>query len=121
MVYPRIMTKVIFFVAACALTLGCGDSTSASPASAQSPADDPARFVCAVDSDCMNSCAYGAVNAAWYRRNEASLRECEDGCANQVSGPPRCEQRVCVAYFRDGIGARGGTRRDECTRRTPLR
>jgi hypothetical protein len=113
------MAKVLPFVLA-ALVLGsCADVLPG--ASAQGPESDPGRFRCEVAADCLNSCRYGAVNAAWYHRNEASLRECEDGCANQVSGPPRCEQNVCVAYYGDGIGPRSGTRRDECTRRTPLR
>jgi len=90
----------------------------AAPGSPSSPLRDPHRFDCAADADCKNSCAYGAVNAAWYTRNEGhpEFRECQDGCANQISAPPRCEGGQCVAYQVDPRDPKHVSRRDHCTR-----
>jgi len=88
-----------------ALCSGCRD---------KSP--DETRWKCRIDGDCMNSCALGAVNAHWYRVNESSIPECEDGCANQVAAPPRCVDGSCVAYQRNP--STSVVRRDDfCTRK----
>jgi hypothetical protein len=50
---------------------------------------------CSVDGDCRMSCAYGAVNAAWYD-SASGLSECKDGCAHQ-SNVARCQNGGCVA------------------------
>jgi hypothetical protein len=80
---------------------------------------EPSRFSCKKDADCMNSCHHGAVNVTWYEREEAlpGFIECEDGCANQVSAPPRCEVATCVAYQVDPRDEQRVSRRNECTRR----
>jgi len=117
------------------LVLGCSDSSTPSsqpktprqpPPAAAAPGGnaaasvlkDPHRFDCKVDADCMNSCEYGAVSATWYRAAEATpeLHECEDGCANQISAPPRCEQGGCVAYQVDPHDESVVTKSDYCTR-----
>ena len=77
------------------------------------PGSDPSRFECKSAAYCRNSCAYGAVSSHWYEKNRTRLRECKDGCANQVAGTPRCEDGNCVAYRGDG------TLWPECTRRPP--
>jgi len=98
-------------------------ATAPAPPSAPAPAPanvltDPHRFDCQSDSDCLNSCQHGAVSATWYHRAESSpgFQECEDGCANQISAPPRCEQGGCVAYQRDPHDSSVVTRSDDCTR-----
>ncbi|MCB9564985.1 MAG: hypothetical protein H6708_31760 [Kofleriaceae bacterium] len=84
-------------------------------------AADPARFDCAAAADCVNSCAYGAVSAAWYRAAETApgFQECEDGCANQIAAPPRCEAGQCVAYQVDPHDSRRESPRPSCTRVSP--
>jgi hypothetical protein len=79
---------------------------------------DPHRFDCASDSDCVNSCRYGAVHAGWYARatKAPGFQECEDGCNNQISAPPRCESGGCVAYQRDPRAAHKITPCSFCTR-----
>ena len=67
---------------------------------------------CEAAGDCMNSCAYGAVNKAWYASGPRS--ECKDGCVAEGYEPPRCEAGTCVAY-------RDGNRSPYCTRRPPPR
>ena len=69
------------------------------------------KWDCAEDGDCMNSCKMGAVSKAWYDGQAGTLVECDDGCNNQISGPPRCIDGGCVAF--DNKGAR----RDYCTRK----
>jgi hypothetical protein len=88
-------------------------SATGSAGSAATSVDDT-RFKCATDPECMNSCAYGAVNTAWYAR-QTNLRECQDGCANQIAAPPRCERGTCVAYQVDPSDRNRITRRDDCT------
>lgn len=89
---------------------GCGSEATGAGAAPALPTDG--RWSCATDADCINSCALGAVAGAWYRRHERSFVECDDGCDNQISGPPRCIDGGCVAF--DDQGAR----RDYCTRKT---
>lgn len=60
------------------------------------------RWDCAQDADCQNSCRYGAVSKAWYRAHQKTLVECEDGCANQISGPPKCIDKQCAAFDNKG-------------------
>jgi len=79
--------------------------------------EDETRWKCRADSDCMNSCALGAVNAHWYQVKESSIPECEDGCANQVAAPPRCIDGFCVAYQRDPSSSGVVQRSDFCTRK----
>jgi len=88
------------------------------PAPAAALLEDPRRFDCRADADCLNSCAWGAVSAAWYARaqQEPGFSECKDGCSNQISAPPRCESGGCVAYQRDPRGNAGITPRPSCTR-----
>ncbi|HOX44484.1 MAG TPA: hypothetical protein PK668_12850 [Myxococcota bacterium] len=82
---------------------------------------DPRRFDCRTDADCLNSCAWGAVAFAWYARAEGlpGFSECEDGCSNQVSAPPRCEAGGCVAYQRDPRDETRISPRPACTRVEP--
>lgn len=51
------------------------------------------RFYCAVDSDCKNTCKYGAVNKTWTENDM-----CLDGCASNAIGNPKCIENSCVAY-----------------------
>lgn len=78
---------------------------------------DPARFVCEEAGQCVNSCGYGAVNAAWLARAETQpgFRACKDGCADQLAASPRCEARRCVAYRHDPHDERIVVRHEECT------
>lgn len=61
-------------------------------------------FGCVDDDDCVTSCHWGVLNRAFY---EAKLTagECWDGC--QLSGPSRCEHRVCVSAWVDEGDAGG--------------
>ena len=65
-----------------------------------------ARFDCAEDRDCRNSCKYGAINRTWYRVLGSA---CKDGCEGQNGGAPRCVDRKCAAF------TRAGTPDDSCT------
>lgn len=84
------------------------EQMAARPAAAR-PAG-PDKWACHADADCLNSCKHGAVSRAWYRA-QARLVECLDGCANQISGPPRCVEGSCVAFDHRG------ERREYCTRK----
>ncbi len=64
---------------------------------------------CAVDSDCMASCLYGAVNAGWYAASPRLRGECKDGCA-AAGLEVRCVQGSCATF-------RGETIETACTRR----
>ncbi len=66
----------------------------------------------------MDSCRWGAVNAKWYARAEKApgFPECEDGCANQITSPARCEAGGCVAYQVDPRDESKITKRPYCTR-----
>jgi hypothetical protein len=79
---------------------------------------DPRRFDCTADGDCVNSCAYGAVSSGWYARaqGDPGFSECEDGCSNQISEPPRCEAGGCVAYQHDPQDEAKTSPRPDCTR-----
>ena len=66
--------------------------------------------VCNSDADCLLSCSLGAVNRHWYERR-TNQTECDDGCEGPDSDPPRCEERLCVAY-------RAGKKDGSCTRRS---
>lgn len=93
--------------------------SAAGLARASQALNDPKRFDCRVDTDCLNSCMHGAVNASWYRVAEqlANFPECKDGCANQTSAPPRCQEGGCVAYQSDPRDERVVTKREDCTTR----
>ena len=99
--------------------------TKVAPETAASAAakvlSDPHRFDCKADADCENSCAYGAVSSAWYKRAEQTtgFNECQDGCNNQISEPPRCEAGGCVAYQHDPRDETKITPLPRCTRREP--
>ncbi len=122
------------------LIAGCGDSKVSSNSTTQTPTpapepkapvmnsekaavaaalSDTTRFDCAADADCLNSCEHGAVNANWYRESEKlpGFVECEDGCSNQISAPPRCEGGTCVAYQFDPKDSSTITKSDYCTRK----
>jgi hypothetical protein len=90
-------------------------------APAPPPLRDPHRWDCKVDGDCVNSCRWGAVSAAWYQpaSKRSDFQECEDGCANQVSAPPHCEAGGCVAYVEDPRGSKKLTKASDCTRVEP--
>jgi len=74
----------------------------------QKPQSTADRFDCAVDADCANNCQYGAINTWWDQRIGLG---CEDGCANQITGPARCLSGRCVAFDDKN------QRRDDCTNR----
>ncbi len=85
------MKKFLLFIAFIflILTTGCDKSISE-------------RVTCIQDSDCWNSCQYGAVNKTWYeadRRRTAG--ECLDGCAGVTATEPKCENKKCIAYMRN--------------------
>lgn len=88
------------------------------PAPKPSPLTDPSRWNCTADKDCINSCAAGAVNAAWYAT--ANVPECEDGCDNQVTAAPRCISGSCVAFQEDPHDSdpAKAIRNDYCTHKT---
>jgi hypothetical protein len=71
------------------------------------PGPGPAH-ACTADGDCMVSCLYGAVNAAWYAASPKLRGECKDGCAEGREA--RCVNGACAAF-------RGGMVDAECTRR----
>lgn len=98
------------------LLVACS-SDHGSTAPPPSPLADPHRWDCAKDSDCVNSCHWGAVNATWYRTSSQrpDFQECEDGCANQLSEAPRCESGSCVAYQSDPRDETKISRADDCT------
>lgn len=73
------------------------------------------KWDCTKDTECLNSCSQGAVNRAWYQAHPKQINECEDGCDNQISGPPRCLDGQCVAFDNKG------KRRPFCTRKPPRR
>lgn len=74
---------------------------------------DRTKFACTVDEDCTNSCSQGAVSKAWLASH--SVKECADGCNDQLTAPSRCIQQECVAYAFDPDG--GQAHRDEhCTK-----
>lgn len=74
------------------------------------------RWDCAKDSDCRNSCRYGAVSKAWYTAQQSLIAECQDGCNNQISAPPKCIDKQCAAFDR-----RTGKPRPFCTKRKVTR
>ncbi len=53
---------------------------------------------CAKDSDCRTSCRYGAVSKQWY--SYGAQGECKDGCTRKGTQTPKCEQGICVNYYR---------------------
>jgi hypothetical protein len=94
-----------------ALTLVAAGGGCCSVLADREPADAAARWGCAVDGDCVNSCGLGAVNRHWFAAEYPQGDTCEDGCANQISAPPRCIDGGCVAFDVDGH------RVDYCTRK----
>ena len=64
--------------------------------------DGQGKWRCDRDRDCLRSCSHGAVSKIWYKKVQARIRECEDGCANQTSAAPRCLAGRCVAFDRKG-------------------
>lgn len=67
-------------------------------------------YACAVDADCTQTCAAGAVNAAWLAETRERLTDCHDGCTSKGTDPPRCQGGICTAYFRGAVS-------QACTRR----
>jgi len=67
----------------------------------------PNRFSCIVDSDCKNTCRYGAVNKSWTETDS-----CVDGCASNAMGDPKCIENSCVAYDYKGEAVPYCTRLD---------
>ncbi|MFO0749052.1 MAG: hypothetical protein U1F43_25820 [Myxococcota bacterium] len=71
----------------------------------------PEPYRCERDDECTPTCAAGAVNAAWLAGAREELTpDCEDGCTSKGSGPARCVDHTCTAFF-------GGAPSAECTRR----
>jgi hypothetical protein len=99
------------------LVLGCGGERqpAGSTGSGSAAPTSPDKWACAADTDCMNSCSQGAVNAAWYAA--AKPDECEDGCSNQLSVAPKCIDRSCVAFSSDPHDSKIVTRNDFCTKK----
>lgn len=69
-----------------------------------------ARFACSTDSDCTMSCAYGALNKAWYESNRSSIPDCLDGCTGLGIGSPRCISGSCATIDQNGKPVPGCTR-----------
>lgn len=89
----------LILVAACS-------SSKAPPSSSPAPtpgssATGEAPYRCTADTDCLVSCAYGAVNRAWYEA--AKLQECKDGCSEDNTA--RCRAGSCVAVQEGGSNA----------------
>lgn len=57
-------------------------------------------YQCVSDSDCVNTCTYGAINRSWFGRIGEDV--CLDGCAGPWSGEPKCVEEICTAYTKDG-------------------
>lgn len=74
------------------------------------------RWDCNKDTDCQNSCRYGAVSKAWYTAHQSLIAECQDGCNNQISAPPKCIDKQCAAF-----DSRNGKPRPFCTKRKVTR
>ena len=87
------------------------------PMACRDAGPDPVRWECNADSDCMNSCALGAVNAGWYATHAGSFVDCLDGCANQLSAPPRCVDGSCVAFQHEPSNSSVVRQHDHCTRK----
>ena len=68
--------------------------------------DDARRFDCGADTDCVNSCQWGAVNRTWYE--QASQRpgfpECQDGCANQQQRAEKAGDAPAMTNQGEGDG-----------------
>jgi len=69
---------------------------------------DEMKYYCETDTDCVNSCGYGAVNFFWYQEQE---EPCDDGCAWDGMGAPQCIENGCVAFLENG------TEDASCTRK----
>jgi hypothetical protein len=94
--------------------MATGTATATAPPPATATATETAlptagRWDCKVDTDCTNSCEYGAINRVWYTKNVPN-EPCEDGCDGPWSDAPRCIDGGCVA-FQQGHEAKGCTRR----------
>lgn len=63
---------------------------------------DETAYFCETDSDCKNSCQYGAINSEWYLANVNPASECLDGCDGPGSRAPKCIKNVCTAIRYDG-------------------
>lgn len=90
-------------------------ASDAAVGSAPPPSDPEAPYRCVADGDCVTTCRFGALSAAWWRaRGVASAdRDCEDGCSSKGL-VARCEHGTCATYDTRF----GGTKRaDDCTRR----
>lgn len=104
---PRPLRCVPVLLAFCMLAIACRPTKPKSEA----------RWTCQADTDCMNSCALGAVNRGWYAANSKSFAECQDGCSNQVAAPPSCLDGTCVAWQRNPSKPSEVRRNDFCTRK----
>ena len=57
---------------------------------------------CDSDSDCMTTCAQGAINKDWYAKNKKGLGTCKDGCTRKGTKPARCMAGICTRIGRNG-------------------
>lgn len=96
----------IFFTFTLLATTGCTKTISK-------------QVACEKDTDCKNSCQYGAVNKTWYESEQKNITECSDGCASVVSAEPKCENKVCVAYMQDPSSGKL-FKNDDCTNKKIL-
>lgn len=85
-------------------------SSAAAPIASARATVSAGAHACGSDADCMNSCAHGAVNRAWWEKSYPGGEACEDGCASKFSETPRCEAGSCIAYAR-------GKRDEHCTQK----
>ena len=76
----------------------------------------PSRWGCVADGDCLTSCHFGAVSAAWYAA-QVDFVECEGGCTNQLAEPARCIDGECVAFQHDPSDETKIERSDHCTKK----
>ncbi|MFO0618730.1 MAG: hypothetical protein U0414_39425 [Polyangiaceae bacterium] len=73
---------------------------SVAPAPAPSGAVDPSQWACEKPSDCLQTCALGAVAAGWLKAHP-NADTCDDGCGwntNKVT----CREAQCVTVNADG-------------------
>ena len=74
--------------------------------------DAPDPYACQVDSDCITTCAHGALNKQWFKKNLPLIGDCLDGCQMGAEAP-RCVSGACVSF-------RNGKPDDACTNK-PLK
>lgn len=118
---------LVGFVVGCTSTVPDDSKTSAPPPGATAAVEPPARpletppvvpedlsqWACTRDDDCRQTCALGAVNAAWIEAHP-DADDCDDGCG-WSQGRLACRDHECVTLTADGdIDA-------ACTKKTPRR